>query len=588
MTKQSERVQKSAEDKLLAISKQDSEFVANLLGAWNAKKKQFNKNIALDLITKPETIKNLSQVTDDHNVRCFYAMHAISIALDGVNCSDILNKMSDADIKILQKSIQAAKQRLRPDTEALEKGLANSRARKYEQSSRLGIERAANQKSMALYGIVAERWDNAVAELNRWGDAVDNFERVVPIAKQWVTYEELYVALGFENIGQFYKTKYKLSKTHSEIEKWFECHGSDGKLFNMAHFEELKKLIDEMHVVKTSKDVWTIVQLADKMGLNGENDQQKCKKVTVIKYAIKKKFPEVEKYFTPTRRGFYAEYFEDFQNLRALVFAKKPKAEKRTKTKRFDPNKAVKISDLAPKMGLATKALRFRMDVFLKKATPERMEEVKNWFISTQKPGDKSAVKIEFVDQFIALFGGERKRGRPANKSNKRAKKTAKTVKLVVVDKPNAKPAESTDKAKKYVLPISTPKNVQELRTFDQILKSLLDQLKQAQAEQNQAEQKYDAILYRVQKPGYGIDDALQELSPANAEIKAAAARVKEIQVQILNACKEQEKQDRNAFDAATKAKRAADQNAADAEDAWEYTKALIGRFAQEFGINEK
>ena len=53
MTKQTERVQKSTEAKLLDISKQDFEFVADLLGAWNKENKNFNKHIALELITQP-------------------------------------------------------------------------------------------------------------------------------------------------------------------------------------------------------------------------------------------------------------------------------------------------------------------------------------------------------------------------------------------------------------------------------------------------------------------------------------------------------------------------------------------------------
>lgn len=594
MTKQTERVQKSTEAKLLDISKQDFEFVADLLGAWNKENKNFNKHIALELITQPETIRDLGQATENHNVKCFYALHAISIALRDVNCSDILNKMSDADIKILQKSITVAKQRSCPNKEALQKGLANSFAQTYVPSSRLGIENAANQKSMTLYCIIAEHWDDAITELNRWGDAVDNFERVVPPAKQWLTYEELRTALGFKNLNQFYKTKSKLGNIHPEIEEWFENHGNEGKLFNMAYFEKLKKLVDEIYVSDAAQGLWTLTQLADKMGLSGKDDTQKNKQVSAIKYAIKKEFPEVTKYFTPNRRFFYAEHFEDFQNLHTLA------AQRKAAHKQTDPSRAIAIADLATKIGLEEKTLQYRIYRFFTKESPKRQAKVANWFVPNNGHKTKSAVKIEFVDQFIALFGDERKRGRPAKKNdNKAAKKTVQKTDKIMAPITKSLANTATDETKLYdktfdnnvkriVSPIKAPQNVQQLRTFDQNLNSWVEKLKLARAEQTRAEEKYNSILKMAQTPGADIDDTLQDLQSANTAVKAAAARVKEIQVQILNACKVQEQQDRDAFDAATEAKRVAEQNATNAEKAWENTKALIGRFAQEFGIDEK
>lgn len=412
MTKQSERIQKTAEEKLLKNSKQDFEFVANLLGAWNEEEKKFNKNVALELITQPETIRNLGQVTDKHNVICLYVMHAISIALGGVNCSDVLNKMSDADIKILQKSIQTAKRRSRPDTEALEKGLANSRALKHEQSSRLGIERAANQKSMALYGIVAKCWDKAVTELNRWGDAVDNFERVVPISKQWVTYEELRVALGFETIDLLYRNKCKLSKTHPEIEEWFDCHGVDGKLFNMAHFEEFKKLVNE--VATGSKDVWTIVQLADKMGLKDQTDDKKREHISQIKTTVKRKYPQIVEFFTPNCRYFRAECFDEWQRLRALAgqrghYNVTNRAEKPVKkaVAEFDPNKHYNKDQLAEVCGYKNGKILSTVVSTLKTKNDDFAKLVADCFIGVTNTKNKKymiAFKIEKLEEFKAFL----------------------------------------------------------------------------------------------------------------------------------------------------------------------------------------
>jgi len=301
------------------------------------------------LLTQVDVISDLSQKQDKVAINCFWVLHAIFIALISVDCSDVLNKMSDANINKLKNTIKIASERKALDEAFIEGQIASVKADNSAPSSDTGRTKGVKLASLELSKTLAKKtdWSDAVSELNRWANAIDNFKRTVPFNKKWLTLKELSEALGFDKIDKYYTNKSKLAKIHPEIEAWFVLNptpAEKGLYFDAEHFQEFKQLMDAMRkenykrkfskVADQPKGTWTILEFADKIGVGGDDDNKKRTAVFNIKYALKKKFPQVVDYFTSDGQYFYIKYFQDFQNLRNLSRQKRRGTDKKKRTAR--------------------------------------------------------------------------------------------------------------------------------------------------------------------------------------------------------------------------------------------------------------
>lgn len=260
------------------------------------------------LVTKTYDIFNLAQDNEKHELKCFYALHAILLALVSEERNDILNEMSDTNIDILKKCIVIAQKRIRPNTKIVE----NKRDMRSAEIA-MGIA----QNSMVYNGMIKTAqialnvnafWDEAVTELQKWSDAVNNYQRPhlensaekidCMFEKQpddnsevkenteskeevelWTT-DVLVEKLGCKSRAAFYTKKSEIIKNNAdradEINGWFIVRWHRPALFKAKFFDELQKLWVKGAKQKTVKKVKEKVP-ATKPVVNKEEKQKPIK-----------------------------------------------------------------------------------------------------------------------------------------------------------------------------------------------------------------------------------------------------------------------------------------------------------------------
>ena len=229
------------------------------------------------LTKKTYDIFNLVQDNEKHELKCFYALHAILLALVSEDRDEILNEMSDANIDTLKKCIVIAQKRIRPNVKIAE----NKRDMRSAEIA-MGI----TPNSMVCNGMIKTAqialnvnvfWDEAVAELQKWSDAIKNYKRPqsedsvekidrifeiqpddnseVSEAKEntepkkevelWTT-DMLVEKLGCKTKAAFQTKKSEIIKNNAdradEIRGWFIVRWRRPALFKAEFFGELQKL----------------------------------------------------------------------------------------------------------------------------------------------------------------------------------------------------------------------------------------------------------------------------------------------------------------------------------------------------------
>ena len=573
----------------------DAQFINDVLTSMN-----FKENTARELIVQVDTIRDVIQVTEGHNIRCFYALHAIFLALLSVDCTDVLNEMSDVDIRVLAKCISVAKSRPCPDKNALEQSLNSLQNKGYVPSSPDGISKAAYVNSNKIMHHVADLWDDAVAELNRWGDAIDNFERVVPVKQKWVSMKELAELLGFKKMKKFYGFKRDLGRKHPEIENWFENYGNQGKLFNMEHFDQLKKWADEKRNKDAKAEVqegnWTILELADKIGVTGETENKKRKRLFGLKCRLKKHFPVIADYFTPDGQYFKAECFEDFKALIEKYRSQKvEKAHQVAQVAKLESESLWAMETLAAVLKMNKHTLA-TVKWQLKHDNPDLVETIDSWFISSKDTNGKviHLFKAEYLDEMKTLIAKGKKRASKQSISKVvRGDKKSANKKKIDVDDAEIKAAldavlVKTDADATAVVqnpkPVESKMTLVDVVALEKMLACWIKTLENVSKEKDLAEQEYADVLSKLpQAEPAERAGLLNQMQLANENVMAAAARVKELQSRIDTA-KSFVKDRQEAVDvanAAAEAKRKADQALADID-------AEIARFVQKTGTIAK
>ena len=236
----------------------------------------------------------------------------------------------------------------------------------------------------------------------------------------WTT-ERLAHELGFKNIMSFHTTKYMVLKKNpdaaAKLNEWFSGVVPNKKrpLFKAKYFEELKLLFNgrtknriesepkqKLKVADATEadgELWTLVQLADKLGMPNVNVLYAKKNACIARN--QNLAEQINGWFVKrgNRRYFKAKYFDDLKSLFAKSKNMQPSA-------KFDDASEIQgelwtLDQLAKKLGLRD-AIIFskKKTIFLQKHTA-MAEKVNGWFV---KRGKSRYFMAEYFEKLKALF----------------------------------------------------------------------------------------------------------------------------------------------------------------------------------------
>ena len=126
-----------------------------------------------------KTVSDIARAVDNKNFRqCDYIFHALFWALREKAPFKILNQLSDEKVLMLKDVIDVAKTQIRPTDQESQSAsiLGKDYCRKNEQVKSNEIQKAQNNVvrfSAFITVTVSKYWDGAVAELEKWSDAID-------------------------------------------------------------------------------------------------------------------------------------------------------------------------------------------------------------------------------------------------------------------------------------------------------------------------------------------------------------------------------------------------------------------------------
>lgn len=167
-----------------------------------------------------------------------WALHIIVYALSSENTNDIFNCMSDTSLGRLCECFKIAQKQ--PALAGLHS--LGSQSRGVQQvSDDLAPKLQAAESNRALNMFLKDCWDDVVAELRKWFDALNNFRRTAA----WTPTKELWSMLGCNNSSaaknMMYRVRTSFPEKKDEINSWFRRRQAFME-FNMAHYEELAEL----------------------------------------------------------------------------------------------------------------------------------------------------------------------------------------------------------------------------------------------------------------------------------------------------------------------------------------------------------
>ena len=126
-----------------------------------------------------KTVSDIARAVDNKNFRqCDYIFHALFWALREKAPFKILNQLSDEKVLMLKDVIDVAKTQIRPTDQESQSAsmLGKDYCRKNEQVKSNEIQKAQNNVvrfSAFITVTVSKYWDGAIAELEKWSDAID-------------------------------------------------------------------------------------------------------------------------------------------------------------------------------------------------------------------------------------------------------------------------------------------------------------------------------------------------------------------------------------------------------------------------------
>ena len=222
-------------------------------------------------------------------------MHALAIPLFNTKCHDVLNVMTNEDIKALSECISIAKEENAQDITMLREAI--EKRRQNTENSYKDQENKAMISSIKLQAELIENkdWDSAVTELDKWSDAIKKFVRTpkqqaeVEMPKKreevellttdevkYLTTDELAKEMGIT------ETQLHTFKTHSKTRKGLDFgeyfHKENNRLFFKANRLGDFKSIYDNHDTKPGRK--------PKNKQNGSLPQPNATKETKIKQTV--------------------------------------------------------------------------------------------------------------------------------------------------------------------------------------------------------------------------------------------------------------------------------------------------------------
>jgi len=226
---------------------------------------------------KDAVIGNIGAVQFALKCKCPFILHTIVYVLKDKKLNDIVNEMSDSDAKIAQCCISTAQSQSCPKYDTL-----------YDMEQKTNDE--VLRKALQISQVASLFWDDAVAELDKWSDAIDKRLADTKVAEM-ITDAPTPVAEA-SNVQQTPKKAPKSKKAKRNAKKRAKKQPKGAK----------------------GKELWPTAYLAEKLGISVTQLHGKKHRHIV-------KHPEdtetMARYFIGKGNSmfFLAEYFDDFAKM---------------------------------------------------------------------------------------------------------------------------------------------------------------------------------------------------------------------------------------------------------------------------------
>jgi hypothetical protein len=261
LTKHAGKAKQSGEDMRRSKQTQANLFLGGVYDALLS----LDVNAALNFIKKPYSIK----FCNTYNTK--YGLHALLVLLaaNTHNWSDILNEMSDLELKNLKECVSDVQYERQPKADLTKRYLLKNifdmaddqdlnLSQIIAKMNTLPFNKKIRAKTMFIVMTVAESWDVVTKELNDLSGAIDTFKRaprqVEPVVAKpeksitaqhfetWTT-EELRQKMGYKNLKVLQSIKSQVLNQHperrGEIKSWFS---KNGKFFIAKYFKDFQSL----------------------------------------------------------------------------------------------------------------------------------------------------------------------------------------------------------------------------------------------------------------------------------------------------------------------------------------------------------
>ena len=181
-TKKMKKLNAEAESNQSKQDAKDFEKIVETLSILS----DFDATRARNFIIHPELILGLIDKSACY-IKCPYAMHAILLALVGENSTDILNDMSDNTIATLKQCIIIAKKMPRLNIRKIKAAIKANQVKIHD--NKTPPAECTECKRVIKTLMVSEHingllYEDAVSELQKWSDAIDNFQRSQKVVDQ--------------------------------------------------------------------------------------------------------------------------------------------------------------------------------------------------------------------------------------------------------------------------------------------------------------------------------------------------------------------------------------------------------------------
>ena len=303
--------------------------------------------------------------------KCDYALHAIFWALRSADCAEIVKTMSPEKIKMLGEAITVAKEYKCPDKEkAEETNLIYMK--KNEKPNLPAYAKHTNniiRYAALIESVISENWWQIQQEFNKWNGLVNTREQTQEITNQ----PEV-------------KQEQPVQETKEETKTMPEVKTEEPK-------QEVKQpvITPEKTAPETNEELWTVEQLAKKLGLKRTSSFYTKKSLFLKSHPdtmLQKRFKDF--FARKTENGvssvrFRAKFFDELVQMMNTPATKQvvksaPKKQSEPAKQNAETEELWSTTKLAKQLGIASKGAFARKKMLLLERHPEYIAKVSSWF----------------------------------------------------------------------------------------------------------------------------------------------------------------------------------------------------------------